>query len=169
MLLCEETASVLDMLKPKVELVEEACKCKYTMCLQLCFSEMPFSDCRCCSSFQHVQLRQLTYKLMCCNVFFFSALRVSTLMPSFCRLILDVGNFLNYVRTSTISFIFHLCWHLEGACIFNHRSTSREVTLGTQRGSRLALCSNLQKPRPTRAALHCFITSWRYKTGSLLS
>ncbi|XP_028251510.1 inverted formin-2-like isoform X2 [Parambassis ranga] len=50
MLLCEETASVLDMLKPKVKLVEEACQ----------------------------------------------SLRVSTLMPSFCRLILDVGNFLNY-------------------------------------------------------------------------
>uniref|UniRef100_A0A674EGK8 Inverted formin 2 n=1 Tax=Salmo trutta TaxID=8032 RepID=A0A674EGK8_SALTR len=50
MLLCEETASVLDMLKPKAEVVEAACQC----------------------------------------------LRVSTLMPSFCRLILDVGNFLNY-------------------------------------------------------------------------
>ncbi|XP_029531181.1 inverted formin-2-like isoform X2 [Oncorhynchus nerka] len=50
MLLCEETASVLDMLKPKAEVVESACHC----------------------------------------------LRVSTLMPSFCRLILDVGNFLNY-------------------------------------------------------------------------
>ncbi|KAF7665026.1 hypothetical protein LDENG_00158400 [Lucifuga dentata] len=50
MLLCEETASVLDMLKPKVWLVEEACQ----------------------------------------------SLRMSTLMPNFCRLILDVGNFLNY-------------------------------------------------------------------------
>lgn len=50
MLLCEETASVLEMLKPKVKLVEEACH----------------------------------------------SLRTSTLMPSFCRLILDVGNFLNY-------------------------------------------------------------------------
>ncbi|XP_067335913.1 inverted formin-2 isoform X2 [Channa argus] len=50
MLLCEETSSVLDMLKPKVKLVEEACNC----------------------------------------------LRTSTLMPTFCRLILDVGNFLNY-------------------------------------------------------------------------
>ncbi|CAB1335125.1 unnamed protein product, partial [Coregonus sp. 'balchen'] len=50
MLLCEETASILDMLKPKAEVVEAACQC----------------------------------------------LRVSTLMPSFCRLILDVGNFLNY-------------------------------------------------------------------------
>lgn len=50
MLLCEETASVLDILKPKVKLVEEACH----------------------------------------------ALRISTLLPSFCRLILDVGNFLNY-------------------------------------------------------------------------
>ncbi|XP_071355157.1 inverted formin-2 isoform X2 [Trachinotus anak] len=50
MLLCEETSSVLDMLKPKVKLVEEACQ----------------------------------------------SLRLSTLMPSFCRLILDVGNFLNY-------------------------------------------------------------------------
>uniref|UniRef100_A0A7N9AR80 Inverted formin 2 n=1 Tax=Mastacembelus armatus TaxID=205130 RepID=A0A7N9AR80_9TELE len=50
MLLCEETSSVLDMLKPKVKLVEEACQ----------------------------------------------SLRASTLMPSFCRLILDVGNFLNY-------------------------------------------------------------------------
>ncbi|KAK2826200.1 hypothetical protein Q5P01_020414 [Channa striata] len=50
MLLCEETSSVLDMLKPKVKLVEEACH----------------------------------------------SLRVSALMPSFCRLILDVGNFLNY-------------------------------------------------------------------------
>uniref|UniRef100_A0A8C7RA13 Inverted formin 2 n=1 Tax=Oncorhynchus mykiss TaxID=8022 RepID=A0A8C7RA13_ONCMY len=45
MLLCEETTSVLDMLKPKAEVVESACH---------------------------------------------------TLMPSFCRLILDVGNFLNY-------------------------------------------------------------------------
>lgn len=50
MLLCEETASVLDILRPKVKLVEEACH----------------------------------------------ALRISTLMPSFCRLILNVGNFLNY-------------------------------------------------------------------------
>uniref|UniRef100_A0A3Q1CGY7 Inverted formin, FH2 and WH2 domain containing n=1 Tax=Amphiprion ocellaris TaxID=80972 RepID=A0A3Q1CGY7_AMPOC len=50
MLLCEETASVLEMLKPKVKLVEEACQ----------------------------------------------SLRMSPLMPSFCRLILDVGNFLNY-------------------------------------------------------------------------
>lgn len=50
MLLCEETASVLDILRPKVQLVEEACH----------------------------------------------ALRISTLLPSFCRLILDVGNFLNY-------------------------------------------------------------------------
>ncbi|KAM8915931.1 inverted formin-2 isoform 2-T2 [Spinachia spinachia] len=50
MLLCEETSSVLDMLKPKVKLVEEACQ----------------------------------------------SLRTSTLMPIFCRLILDVGNFLNY-------------------------------------------------------------------------
>ncbi|XP_049917473.1 inverted formin-2 isoform X1 [Epinephelus moara] len=50
MLLCEETSSVLEMLKPKVKLVEEACQ----------------------------------------------SLRTSTLMPSFCRLILDVGNFLNY-------------------------------------------------------------------------
>ncbi|XP_029586186.1 inverted formin-2 isoform X3 [Salmo trutta] len=50
MLLCEETTSVLDMLKPKAEVVELACQC----------------------------------------------LRMSTLMPSFCRLILDVGNFLNY-------------------------------------------------------------------------
>uniref|UniRef100_A0A8C7G453 Inverted formin 2 n=1 Tax=Oncorhynchus kisutch TaxID=8019 RepID=A0A8C7G453_ONCKI len=45
MLLCEETTSVLDMLKPKADVVESACH---------------------------------------------------TLMPSFCRLILDVGNFLNY-------------------------------------------------------------------------
>uniref|UniRef100_A0AAX7V619 Inverted formin, FH2 and WH2 domain containing n=1 Tax=Astatotilapia calliptera TaxID=8154 RepID=A0AAX7V619_ASTCA len=50
MLLCEETASVLEMLKPKVKFMEEACH----------------------------------------------SLRTSTLMPSFCRLILDVGNFLNY-------------------------------------------------------------------------
>lgn len=50
MLLCEETASVLDILRPKVKLVEEACH----------------------------------------------ALRISALLPSFCRLILDVGNFLNY-------------------------------------------------------------------------
>ncbi|XP_057715709.1 inverted formin-2 isoform X1 [Corythoichthys intestinalis] len=50
MLLCEETASVLDMLQPKVKLLEEACH----------------------------------------------SLRTSTLIPSFCRLILDVGNFLNY-------------------------------------------------------------------------
>lgn len=31
MLLCEETSSVLDMLKPKVKLVEEACQCKLTL------------------------------------------------------------------------------------------------------------------------------------------
>lgn len=37
MLLCEETSSVLDMLKPKVKLVEEACQCKSTECLRLCF------------------------------------------------------------------------------------------------------------------------------------
>ncbi|XP_072544997.1 inverted formin-2-like [Salminus brasiliensis] len=50
MLLCEETASVLEMLKPKAELVEAACE----------------------------------------------SLRASTLLPSFCKLILHVGNFLNY-------------------------------------------------------------------------
>ncbi|XP_017558750.1 inverted formin-2 isoform X2 [Pygocentrus nattereri] len=50
MLLCEETASVLEMLKPKAELVEAACE----------------------------------------------SLRESTLLPSFCKLILHVGNFLNY-------------------------------------------------------------------------
>ncbi|RVE57100.1 hypothetical protein OJAV_G00212820 [Oryzias javanicus] len=50
MLLCEETASMLEMLRPKVKVVEEACQC----------------------------------------------IRTSTLIPSFCRLILDVGNFLNY-------------------------------------------------------------------------
>ncbi|XP_016329619.1 inverted formin-2-like isoform X1 [Sinocyclocheilus anshuiensis] len=50
MLLCEETLSVLDILKPKVELVETACE----------------------------------------------NLRISPLLPSFCKLILDVGNFLNY-------------------------------------------------------------------------
>ncbi|XP_069008108.1 inverted formin-2 isoform X2 [Embiotoca jacksoni] len=50
MLLCEETSSVLEMLRPKVKLVEEACQ----------------------------------------------SLRTSALMPGFCRLILDVGNFLNY-------------------------------------------------------------------------
>ncbi|XP_077587365.1 inverted formin-2-like isoform X2 [Stigmatopora nigra] len=50
MLLCEETASVLEMLVPKVKLLEEACH----------------------------------------------SLRTSTLIPTFCRLILDVGNFLNY-------------------------------------------------------------------------
>uniref|UniRef100_A0A8C6UX96 Inverted formin 2 n=1 Tax=Neogobius melanostomus TaxID=47308 RepID=A0A8C6UX96_9GOBI len=50
MLWCEETASVLDLLRPKVKQVEEACH----------------------------------------------ALRTSELLPNFCRLILDVGNFLNY-------------------------------------------------------------------------
>ncbi|XP_050989629.1 inverted formin-2 isoform X2 [Labeo rohita] len=50
MLLCEETLSVLDILKPKVDLVETACE----------------------------------------------NLRKSSLLPSFCKLILDVGNFLNY-------------------------------------------------------------------------
>ena len=57
---------------------------------------------------------------------------------------------------------FTLSWHLERACIFNHRSTSREVTQGTPRGSRSALCSSSPKPRPTRAASRCCITSWRY-------
>ncbi|KAG7328122.1 hypothetical protein KOW79_008066 [Hemibagrus wyckioides] len=50
MLLCEETASVLEILKPKAQLVNEACM----------------------------------------------SLRESKLLPSFCRLILQVGNFLNY-------------------------------------------------------------------------
>uniref|UniRef100_A0A8C2DVW1 Inverted formin, FH2 and WH2 domain containing n=1 Tax=Cyprinus carpio TaxID=7962 RepID=A0A8C2DVW1_CYPCA len=50
MLLCEETLSVLDILKPKVELLETACE----------------------------------------------NLRKSSLLPSFCKLILSVGNFLNY-------------------------------------------------------------------------
>ncbi|XP_041928906.1 inverted formin-2 isoform X2 [Alosa sapidissima] len=50
MLLCEETASVLDMLNPKAELVEAAC----------------------------------------------NSLRTSTLLPTFCKQILAVGNFLNY-------------------------------------------------------------------------
>ncbi|XP_076833808.1 inverted formin-2-like isoform X2 [Brachyhypopomus gauderio] len=50
MLLCEETLSVLEMLKPKAQLLEAACE----------------------------------------------SLQASTLLPSFCRLILQVGNFLNY-------------------------------------------------------------------------
>jgi len=50
MLLCEETASVLEMLNPKAGLVEAAC----------------------------------------------DSLQSSTLLPKFCKLILDVGNFLNY-------------------------------------------------------------------------
>ncbi|KAK3538051.1 hypothetical protein QTP70_027405 [Hemibagrus guttatus] len=50
MLLCEETASVLEILKPKAQLVNNACM----------------------------------------------SLRESKLLPSFCRLILQVGNFLNY-------------------------------------------------------------------------
>ncbi|KAL0969179.1 hypothetical protein UPYG_G00223530 [Umbra pygmaea] len=50
MLLCEETSSILDMLRPKAQVLEAACQC----------------------------------------------LRLSTLMPRFCKLILDVGNFLNY-------------------------------------------------------------------------
>ncbi|XP_026142455.1 inverted formin-2-like [Carassius auratus] len=50
MLLCEETLSVLEILKPKVELLETACE----------------------------------------------NLRKSSLLPSFCKLILSVGNFLNY-------------------------------------------------------------------------
>ncbi|XP_031435659.1 inverted formin-2 isoform X2 [Clupea harengus] len=50
MLLCEETASVLDMLNPKAGLVEAAC----------------------------------------------DSLRTSTLLPKFCKLILEIGNFLNY-------------------------------------------------------------------------
>ncbi|XP_077052931.1 inverted formin-2-like isoform X4 [Siphateles boraxobius] len=50
MLLGEETLSMLEILKPKVELVEAACE----------------------------------------------SLRKSSLLPSFCKLILDVGNFLNY-------------------------------------------------------------------------
>ncbi|XP_052379765.1 inverted formin-2-like isoform X34 [Oncorhynchus keta] len=50
MLLCEEIGSVLQMMQPKVKLLDEACE----------------------------------------------SLRVSTRLPSFCMLILDVGNFLNY-------------------------------------------------------------------------
>nr|XP_046154513.1 inverted formin-2-like isoform X4 [Oncorhynchus gorbuscha] len=50
MLLCEEISSVLQMMQPKVKLLDEACE----------------------------------------------GLRVSTRLPSFCMLILDVGNFLNY-------------------------------------------------------------------------
>uniref|UniRef100_A0A8C8H2T0 Inverted formin, FH2 and WH2 domain containing n=1 Tax=Oncorhynchus tshawytscha TaxID=74940 RepID=A0A8C8H2T0_ONCTS len=50
MLLCEEISSVLQMMQPKAELLDEACE----------------------------------------------SLRVSTRLPSFCKLILDVGNFLNY-------------------------------------------------------------------------
>ncbi|XP_055028909.2 inverted formin-2 isoform X1 [Misgurnus anguillicaudatus] len=50
MLLCEETQSTLEILKPKVQLLESGCE----------------------------------------------SLRQSSLLPSFCKLILDVGNFLNY-------------------------------------------------------------------------
>uniref|UniRef100_W5N4W1 Inverted formin 2 n=1 Tax=Lepisosteus oculatus TaxID=7918 RepID=W5N4W1_LEPOC len=50
MLLCEDTASVLEMLRPKSELIHTACE----------------------------------------------SLLTSTRLPNFCRLILDVGNFLNY-------------------------------------------------------------------------
>ncbi|KAL0967544.1 hypothetical protein UPYG_G00253590 [Umbra pygmaea] len=50
MLLCEEVSSVLQMMQPKAQLLDEACE----------------------------------------------SLIVSTRLPSFCRLILDVGNFLNY-------------------------------------------------------------------------
>lgn len=81
MLLCEETLSVLDMLKPKVKLVEEACHCESfrpTMKKRRCPVLASFST----------------------NPHSLSALRMSTLVPSFCRLILDVGNFLNYVRVS---------------------------------------------------------------------
>lgn len=39
---------------------------------------------------------------------------------------------------------------------------SREVTQGTPKASRSALCSSLQRLRPTRVALRCFITYWRY-------
>uniref|UniRef100_A0A8C7QVC2 Inverted formin, FH2 and WH2 domain containing n=1 Tax=Oncorhynchus mykiss TaxID=8022 RepID=A0A8C7QVC2_ONCMY len=53
MLLCEEISSVLQMMQPKAELLDEACESKS-----------------------------------------------STRLPSFCKLILDVGNFLNYQRCS---------------------------------------------------------------------
>uniref|UniRef100_A0A8C1M6Y7 Inverted formin 2 n=1 Tax=Cyprinus carpio TaxID=7962 RepID=A0A8C1M6Y7_CYPCA len=62
MLLCEETLSVLDILKPKVELLETACE----------------------------------------------NLRKSSLLPSFCKLILSVGNFLNYVRKSQFTSLFFI-------------------------------------------------------------
>lgn len=35
MLLCEESSSVLDMLRPKVKLVEEACQCEYPSQIQI--------------------------------------------------------------------------------------------------------------------------------------
>lgn len=59
-------------------------------------------------------------------------------------------------------YILLLNRHLDGACLLNRRSASREVTRGTPRGSRSAPCSSSRRPRPTRAASRCFITSWRY-------
>lgn len=89
MLLCEETASMLEMLRPKVKVVEEACQCELTSVDMLPTSAYPSAN----------------------FIFFvqFSAIRTSTLIPSFCRLILDVGNFLNYVRPSSSSLTSTSC------------------------------------------------------------
>lgn len=110
MLLCEETLSVLDMLKPKVALVEEACQCEY-------------------STSRWSWIHYLIYNEInpWCFFFFFlsTALRESTLIPSFCRLILDVGNFLNYVSCAVSCFLLNAIWKFFN--LFNF-FFSREVT-----------------------------------------
>jgi hypothetical protein len=55
MLLCEETASVLDMLKPKAEVVESACQCKTTptsMYKHSCYIDCPIHQLNICENYQ---------------------------------------------------------------------------------------------------------------------
>lgn len=87
---------------------------------------------------------------------------MSTLMPSFCRHILDVGNFLNYVSASSVSCMLCLSWYSDKAYILNPGSTYRGVTQGMPRVLRSALCSSSQRLKPTRGVLLCYTTSWRY-------
>lgn len=72
---------MLEMLRPKVKLLDEACHCEL-----MCVCGHAISSTSGYSSANVISVQ-------------FSAIRTSTLIPSFCRLILDVGNFLNYVRT----------------------------------------------------------------------
>jgi len=64
MLLCEETSSVLDMLRPRVTLVEEACQCKEP--LQLDSYAHSCHSYICCALNTIYQISQLSERARSC-------------------------------------------------------------------------------------------------------